>query len=76
MGADTLNQQCRDAYAISDNAERTAAVILALSKAESMERQAMDSAERLRPHHNRLEEAMEAANVFVNAIEYIRLRCF
>jgi hypothetical protein len=68
---DTLNQQCRDAFATPDNASRTDAILLALSKSESIERQAMGGTENLRPHHDRLEEAMEAVNAFLNAVDYV-----
>jgi hypothetical protein len=69
LGADTLNQQFREAFVVSDKSERKAAIIRAVAEYYRIHSQAVAGAESFRPVHVALDNALGAANNFLNAVD-------
>jgi hypothetical protein len=70
-GADSLNQQFREAFIVPEKIDRTAAIARAAAEFKRIHSLAVKGAESLRPVHIALDDALGAANNFLNAVDLV-----
>ena len=71
LGADSLNKQFREAFIIPDRTERKTAIVRAATEFQRIHSLAVLGADSLRPVHTALDNALDAANNFLNAVDLV-----